>query len=172
MRKRSQFDPPARTIRALLLLSAAATLGACNIYACRYKTRFVATSGAASSTAIGSVTVEMMNFRDYSDNEPIPRSLTWHITGTGLSSPVTAISLRDARDTTQVIANIPVTGTSGTLAASALELATATERDRVFALLAGNNAVVLVYAGPAGSPPLRIPLNVTAKENWHRPNCD
>jgi hypothetical protein len=161
-----------RVARSFAVLAATMALGACNIYACRYKTRFVATSGAASGPAVGAITVQSMNFRDYSENEPIPRSLTWHIEAAGLVAPVTSISLRDERDTTLVVANIPVTGGNGTLAASALDLETAAERDRVFNLLTGNNGVVLVYAGPTGSPPLRIHLSVTVKEGWHRPSCD
>jgi hypothetical protein len=163
-----------RTSRLVPALAIAmASLDGCNIYACNYKTRFIATSGAAASPAIGSVTIEAMNFRDYSGGQPVPTSLTWNIEASGLVAPVTSISLRDERDTTLVIASIPVTGsgTSGRLAAGALDLETKAERDRVFNLLSGNNGVVLVYAGAAGSPPLRLHLSVTAKENWHRPNC-
>lgn len=155
------------------LVVAIASLDACNIYACGYKTRFISTSGAAASPAIGSVTIESMNFRDYSDGEPVPPSLTWSIEASALVAPVTSISLRDERDTTRVIATIPVTGSgaSGRLAAGALDLPTKADRDRVFNLLSGNNGVVLVYAGAAGSPPLRLHLSVIAKEGWHRPNC-
>lgn len=170
MIERSQIDRM-RLTHAITLVVAATSLGGCNLYACRYKTRLAATAGAATSPA-GTITVQMMNFRDYSDNEPIPRILTWRIESSAPIASLTSISLRDERDTTQVVANIPVTGTNGTLAASALELTTGAERDRMFSLLTGGNAVVHVYAGPAGTPPIRIHLDVTAKENWHRPNCD
>jgi hypothetical protein len=157
--------------RLTLLASLTSALASCDIYACRYETRFIATSGSASSTTFGTVTATFVNFRDYSEGEPTPTSITFNIAASNLQAQPTSLTLRDVRDTTRVVAVFPIRTGSGILSASAVDLTTADERNRVFSLLSSGNGV-LVIAGPPNETPLLVRLGVTAREDWHRPSCD
>lgn len=158
-------------VRVTGLLALAASSYGCDPYACRYETRFVATAGSGSSAGIGTVVAEFVNFREYSTGEPTPSSLVWTIAALQTVNQPVALSLRDGRDTTQVLAALPIGVSVNALSAGGLEIATVAERERVFTLLSSENAVVLVHAnGVAGA--LVIPLTVTAIEGWHRPSCD
>ena len=157
-------------VRVSGLLALGACLGGCDPYACRYETRFVATAGSASSASIGTVVAEFVNFREYSTGEPTPSSLVWTIAATQTMSQPVALSLRDGRDTTTIIASLPIGVSGNALSAGSLEIATVAERERLFTLLSSANGVVLVHAnGVAGA--LVVPLGVTALEGWHRPSC-
>ena len=148
------------------------SLEGCGLLFCSkiYETRFVATTGTASSPAIGTITVVWLNLRDYSDEAETPVSVGWHIEGTGLVRQPTALSLRDVRDTSRVVAPIPIRVTGSMLSGSAFDLPNKADRDRVFSLLSGGNGVVVVDA--PGAPRLLVRLTVTDREEWHRPRCD
>lgn len=154
---------------AIALTATLASCGVLNPYACRYETRFVATHGTATAAAIGTIVAEFMNFRDYSDGEPVPRALTWDIQGVDLRATVTSLALIDARNPARVIAPIVVQQTSGRLSGSSFTIPD-NDRDRFFALLSSGHAAVL--AGAPGVPSLVVPLTVTNLEPWHRPSCD
>ena len=153
------------------LLALGASLGGCDPYACRYETRFVATAGSGSSAGIGTVVAEFVNFREYSMGAPTPSSLVWTIAATQTVNQPVALSLRDGRDTTTIVAALPIGVSGNALSAGGLDIATVAERERLFTLLSSEHGVVVVHAnGVAGA--LLIPLTVTALEGWHRPSCD
>ena len=142
----------------------------CNPYLCVYETRFIATEpspmiGEAAGSFAGYV-----NFRDYSEREPVPASIVWHVEVQGTAAVPTRLVLSDARDTTRVFANFPIQQTEGRISASAAEIVSRQDRDRVFEVLASGNGV-LILSQEGRSRPLLIPLRVTDSEDWHRPNC-
>lgn len=157
-------------LRVTALLVLGPSLSACDPSECRYETRFVATTGSGTSDGIGTIVAEFVNFRQYSTAEP-PSSLAWTIAAIQTENPAAALSLRDGRDTTEIVAVLPI-GVPGTaLSAGGFEIATEAEGERLFDLLSSGNGVVLVHAnGVAGA--LVIPLAVTTIEGWHRPSCD
>lgn len=157
-------------VRVTALLALGTSINACDPYQCRYETRFVATSGSGSSAGIGTIVAEFVNFRQYSTGEPTPSSLAWTIAAIQTVNQPVALSLRDGRDTTEIVAVLPIGVSGNALSAGGLEIATEAERERVFELLSSGNGVVLVHAnGVAGA--LVIPLGVTTNEGWHRPSC-
>ena len=161
---------PSLRLATLLLLMGA--LGACNIYGCKYKTRFVGTMGSASRADVGTVTTEYVNFRDYEEGETAPRSLTYSVRSSGLIGQPTRLTLRDRRDTTNVIASLGLVGTTGQLAYGSHDLTSLAEREAMFRLLSGGHgALVLEMQAPSISP-LIVPLDAVTIEGWHRARCD
>jgi hypothetical protein len=144
-----------------------ATLG-CNPYACIYETRFVSTVPQSTPTAAGTFS-GWVNMRDYSDGQPIPVSIAWHLQIAGSTATITSLTLRDQRDMATVLATMSVSQ-SGVAASSTPPFETRAQRDAAFATLASGNGV-LVAATSGNSTPVVIPLNVETSEDWHRPNC-
>lgn len=154
-----------RLLIAPLLLAAS-----CNLYPCIYETRFVATAGTASAAGVGTVTVESLNFRDYTAEAQTPTAITWRVRGNDLAAAPVTLTLRDARDPGRVVKSLSfqtVFATSFT-SASSLDVPPG-ERDQMFELLNGNAVVVLELTNGTS---LTAPLTVTTRENWHRPSCD
>ncbi len=161
--------PSLRLATVLLLMG---SLVACNIYGCKYKTRFVGTMGSASRADVGTVTTEYVNFRDYEEGETAPRSLTYSVRSSGLTGEPKRLTLRDRRDTTKVITPLGLVGTTGQLAYGSHDLTTLAEREAMFRLLAGGHgALVLEMQAPSISP-LVVPLDAVTVEGWHRARCD
>ena len=146
------------------------SVGGCNIYACKYETRFVSVQGSATSPQVGTVNVESMGFRQYKPEQPVSNSVSHVVRGEGLTAAPTRLTLRDSRDLSRVIAQLSMqTSPTSFVAASAFDVASA-DRDRMFELLASGNArLVLELANDAS---LTIPLTVAIREDWHRPSCD
>lgn len=154
----------------LALLPIVLSVGGCNIYACKYETRFVAVNGTATSPAIGSVIVESMGFRQYMPEQSVSNSVSYVAGGEGLTSPPTRLTLRDNRDLARVVAELSMQTSSVSFAAASAFDVASSDRDRMFDLLTGGNArVILDLANDAS---LIVPLTVTTREDWHRPSCD
>jgi hypothetical protein len=160
------FARPASVVLAPLLLGA--VLG-CNPYQCVYETRFVSTEPASTPTAAGTFS-GWVNIRDFSDGQPVPVSIAWHLQITGSSATITSLTLRDRRDMSQVLATIAV-DQSGQAGSSAPPLDTRAERDEAFDTLVSGNGVLVVVTS-ASSTPVLIDLVVVTREDWHRPSCD
>lgn len=143
--------------------------GGCNIYACKYNTRFVQVQGTATSASVGRVVVESMGFRQYDPEQPVSNSVSYLARGEGLSTAPTRLTLRDNRDMSRVVADLSMTTSSVSFtAASAFDVARA-DRNRIFELLdSGNGRLVLELANDAS---LVVPLTVSIREDWHRPTC-
>ena len=144
-------------------------VSACNPYACRYRTRFVATSGT-TTTASGSLIVESLNFREYSEGEPIPNSVSYNMRGESLVAAPTTLTLRD-RSTGAVIQTLSMghVSTVSMVAGSAFDVAAA-DRESIFRLLADGRARVMLEL--QGGQTVTVDVAVTAREDWHRPSCD
>jgi hypothetical protein len=146
------------------------SVAGCNVYACKYETRFISVQGSATSPQAGSVNVESMGFRQYDPEQPVSNSVSHVVRGEGLTAAPTRLTLRDSRDLTRVVADLSMqTSPTSFIAQSGFDVA-ATDRDRMFELLAGGNArLVLELANDAT---LVVPLTVAIREDWHRPSCD
>jgi hypothetical protein len=171
--RRATLDPSSAVMRrtvGLLLLAPLLLAPSCNPYACIYRTRFVATAGTASAPAVGRVTVESLNFRDYTAEAQTPVMMAWVVRGEGLAAAPVALTLRDARNPARVVKSLSFQHTSATsfTSGSSLDVAPG-ERDQMFELLNGNAVVVLELANGSS---LTVPVTVTTRENWHRPSCD
>jgi len=154
----------------LALLPILLAVGGCNVYACKYETRFVATRGAASSSAVGNVNVEYMNFRDYDPPETALISVSYVAKGEGLTAAPTRLALRDARDLSRVITDLGMNTSPVSFAAASAFNVALSERNYIFELLAsGNGRVILDLANGTS---LTVPLVVSTREDWHRPSCD
>ena len=154
----------------LAFLPIVVSLGGCNVYACKYETRFASVQGSASSQQVGTVNVESMGFRQYKPEQPVSNSVSHVVRGEGLTAAPTRLTLRDSRDLSRVIAQLSMqTSATSFVAASGFDVAAA-DRDRMFELLASGNArLVLELANDAS---LVVPLTVAIREDWHRPSCD
>ncbi len=155
---------------ALALLPILLSVASCNIYACKYETRFVSVRGNATSPQVGTVNVESMGFRQYKPEQPVSNSVSYVAKGEGLTAAPTRLTLRDSRDLSRVVAELSMqTSPVSFAAASAFEVASA-DRDRIFELLASGNArLILDLANDAS---LSVPITVATREDWHRPSCD
>jgi hypothetical protein len=156
------------TFVGLLTLSLAA--GGCNVYACKYETRFVATQGSSSSSAVGSVTVQSMNFRDYDPEETALISVSYVAHGEGLTAPPTRLTLRDARDLSRVVSDLGMQSSAVSFAAASGFNVASADRNTIFELLASGNGRVILELTSGNS--LTVPLTVATREDWHRPSCD
>ena len=161
---------PRRPIPRLLapILVVVLVLQGCNPYQCVYETRFVSTEPVSTPTAAGTF-AGWVNLRDYSEGQPIPVSIGWHLQVTGSGPTITSLTLRDVRDTTRVFATIDLSP-SGVAGSAGPLLQTKAERDAAFETLVSGSGV-LVAATSASSTPVLIPLTVVTREDWHRPNC-
>jgi len=146
------------------------SVAGCNIYACKYETRFISVRANATSPQVGSVNVESMGFRQYKPEQPVSNSVSYVVRGEGLTAAPTRLTLRDTRDLSRVVAELSMqTSPVSFAAASAFDVASA-DRDRMFELLASGNArLILDLANDAS---LTVPLTVATREDWHRPSCD
>ena len=158
-----------RITTTLLLL---ASLGACNVYGCKYQTRFVGTTGTASRPDVGTVTTEYVNFRDYEEGETAPRSLTYSIRSSELIGQPQRLTLRDRRDTTKVVAPLNLIGATGQLAYGSHTLTAPADREAMYRLLAAGDAVLVLEMQAPEVAPLVVPLNAVTVEGWHRARCD
>jgi hypothetical protein len=157
-----------QTLVGLLTLSLA--VGGCNVYACKYETRFVATRGSASSAAVGNVTVEYMNFRDYDPEETALISVSYVAKGEGLTAAPTRLTLRDARDLSRIVSDLGMQSSAVSFSAGSGFAVASAERNSIFELLASGNGRVILELSNGNS--LTVPLTVTTREDWHRPSCD
>ena len=155
---------------ALAFLPILLSVAGCNIYACKYETRFVQVRATATSPQVGSVNVESIGFRQYKPEQPVSNSVSYVAKGEGLTAAPTRLTLRDVRDLSRVVAELGMqTSPVSFAAASAFDVASA-DRDRMFELLASGNArLILDLANDAS---LTVPLTVAIREDWHRPSCD
>jgi hypothetical protein len=145
-------------------------VGGCNIYACKYETRFIATQGSASSPTVGSVIAQSMNFRQYKPEQPVSNSVSYVVHGEGLLAAPTRITLRDNRDPSRAVFDLSAqTSSTSFAAASGYEVASA-DRNGMFELLASGNARVVLEISNGGT--LSVPLVTSSREDWHRPSCD
>src|SRR6187455_2175081 len=92
------------TILACLPLLLSVT--GCNIYACKYETRFASVRGSATSPQVGTVNVESMGFRQYKPEQPVSNSVSYVAKGEGLTAAPTRLTLRDSRDLSRVVAEL------------------------------------------------------------------
>jgi hypothetical protein len=145
------------------------TVSGCNPYACIYRTRFIATQPQESISGVGSF-AGYVNFRDYEGDAKVPPSIVWDVALTGATGTPTRIVLADQRDTTIVLAELPIQQTQGRISASAVDVGTQRDRDRAFEVLSSGNGVLILTLTDRSTPVL-ISLRVTDRENWHRPNC-
>jgi len=146
---------------------AASGMAACNPYQCTYETRFISTQPGSAATAAGTFT-GTIGFRDYSEGEPVPATISWNLVINGKPASLDNVTLRDKRDPATVITTIGVEA-SGVANSASTPFVTTDERNHVFDTLASGNAVLV--ADVNGSP-VNIPLLVQAREDWHHPNCD
>jgi hypothetical protein len=154
----------------LALLPVLFAISGCNIYACKYETRFVATRGSASSAAVGNVTVESMNFRDYDPEETALISVSYVAKGEGLTAAPTRLTLRDARDLSRVVSDLGMQSSAVSFAAGSGFKVASADRNSIFELLASGNGRVILELTSGNS--LTVPLTVATREDWHRPSCD
>jgi len=155
---------------ALALLPILFSIAGCNIYACKYETRFVSVRGNATSPEVGAVIVESMGFRQYMPDQPVSNSVSYVARGEGLTAAPARLTLRDSRDLGRVIAELSMqTSQVSFAAASAFEVASP-DRNGMFELLAGGNARLFLEL--ANDKTLTVPLTVATREDWHRPSCD
>ncbi|HEX6053060.1 MAG TPA: hypothetical protein VFZ21_27520 [Gemmatimonadaceae bacterium] len=160
------------SLRVAIVVFLTAAVSACNIYGCKYETRFVGTLGSASRADVGTVTAEYVNFRDHEEGETAPRSLTYSVHSTGLIGQPKRLTLRDRRDTTKVIVSMNLVGTTGQLAYGSYDLAPPAEREAMFRLLSSGNGVLVLEMQAPNIPPLILFLDAVTVENWHRARCD
>jgi hypothetical protein len=155
----------------LIVMAVSATgCGLVNPYACIYETRFIGTTGTAS-TADGTVILEYLNFRDYTPEAQSPTELIWSLRGQDFVAGVVSVTLRDERNPTQVVKPLvlftqPTAGSF--VATSSMEIPSA-ERDQIFNLLDGN---AIVFADLANGSSVTVQLAVSEHQDWHRPSCD
>jgi hypothetical protein len=151
------------------MIATAMVLSACNPDLCIYETRFIATRPQAMVTGAGSF-AGYVNFRDYDEDGPVPPSIVWYIEMGSAEATPTRLVLADRRDTTIVLADMPIQQTPARISASAADLDAEQERNRAFEILSSGNGLLILTLSGRTSPVL-IPLLVTDREHWHRPNC-
>jgi hypothetical protein len=151
------------------VVSAKGCSGFFNPYACIYETRFVGTAGTAT-TPNGTVVVEHLNFRDYTPEAQSPTELIWSVRGQDFGALVVSVTLRDTRNPAQVVRPL-VSFTQPSPGPFALRDARQIppgERDQIFNLLSGN---AMAVAELTNGSTITVPLPVTERQDWHRPNC-
>jgi hypothetical protein len=114
--------------------------------------------------------VEHLNYREYSEGEPIPNSVSYNMRGEGLAAAPTVLTLRD-KSTGAVIQTLSMSHASSVsmVAGSAFDVAPAA-RESIFRLLADGRARVVLEL--QNGQTITLDVAVTAREDWHRPSCD
>ncbi len=159
----------ARPIVIVCAFAAVVATAACNVYACKYETRFISLRGTSTS-GIGTITVEYVSFRQYGPDQPVSNSVGYVARGEGLTSAPASLELRDTRNGGRLVATLGMNSSPTSFAAaSAFEVA-ADGREAMFQFLSSGSAQVVLRLANGNS--VIVPLTIASQEDWHRPSCD
>ena len=161
---------PRRTL-ACSVLSLAISVAACSPYDCIYRYRWVQTQGSAEGSPGGVLTAHAA-FSDYTEEAQASSDLTWQVLLTDAATPPARLTLRDGRDTTIILAELPVQEPIGSTVANGMRpMTTAEDKQRTWDVLASGNGVIVALWESAPSAPVVVPLSSVTTQGWHRPNC-
>lgn len=155
------------TVGCLLL----ATLGGCNLSNCVYELRDVAAAGVVSEngTQIVSATVSVDEQRDSGPD----KTFTWKIISQTLAGHIQSMVFVDKTAKSVVLYTFP---SAPVPAQSIVASGYATQSgganlNGFFDILAHDRGLILITTDLPGKSLIEMPLTLSSKHDWNRPNC-
>lgn len=140
---------------------------------CTYESRFASAAGRTTegATEIASATVDVSGTRGSQQD----KSFSWSITAAPLAGHVTSIAVVHSDPAVLVRLPLPVEAhPAPSLYAGGLVQYTGDltpNLEGIYEVVEENRAVIELTTDLQQYPLVKIPLTVTAKQDWHRANC-
>ena len=141
---------------------------------CTYEIRSLQASGHAVENGVEMVAVQM-TVSEQRETDP-NKSIYWLITGDNVKGHVVSASFKDSSDPSRVLLSMPISSASqATISEGARsETTDAVDLSGFFDLVSAGRGIVEIqtdFYGIDGSPVITVPVTVTSKQDWVRPNC-
>jgi hypothetical protein len=137
---------------------------------CIYETRSLQASGRVeeNGTELAAGKVTQSETRDYNPE----KSMYWLVTGASLKGHVTSATFRNSTDPTRVLLTLGLfPPEQAQITEGAVSDKTGTDLGGFWEVLSANTGVIQLDTDIPTRPTVTIPLTVTQKQNWIRPNC-
>ena len=100
------------------------------------------------------------------------KSMNWLITGATLKGHVTSATFRDSSDPTRALVTFDLSAIDqAKISEGAVSSKTGANVDGFFELISAGRGVVRLETDLQAQPTIIMPLEVTQREDWTRPNC-
>ena len=144
-------------------------LSGCNLGKCIYEIRSLQASQVVGS---GADTVGAnINLSERRDSDP-SKDLYWIISGPSIKGHVTSAELKDAGDLSKVVLSLPIAPADRpVISESAVSTRQGRDLNGYWEIFSANRGVIEIRTDLPARPLITIPLNVTSKNDWTRPNC-
>ncbi len=153
---------------ALIVLSSCAYFDACN-----YETRSVQASGEANTNGVQMAAAQIV-LSEQRGSDP-DRSIYWIITGANVKGHVVSAAFKDSSDPSSVLLALPLS----TAAQASISEGTKTDKTGAnlsgfFDLVSAGRGIVEIqtdFYAIDGNNVITVPVTVTQRQDWVRPNC-
>ena len=164
----------AMKLRSFLPVALIAISGCAYYDRCTYEIRSLQASGRAVENGVELVALQMTVSEQ---RETYPnKSIYWLLTGDNVKGHVVSAAFKDSSDPSHVLLALPVSSASqATISEGARsETTDAVDLSGFFDLVNAGRGIVEIqtdFYGIDGSPVITVPVTVTQKQDWVRPNC-
>jgi hypothetical protein len=148
----------------------AVMLSSCDLGKCIYEVRTLEASGQIIGAASDSIGANV-NLSEQRDSDP-SKDLYFIISASSLKGHVTSAELKDAADPTRVLLTLPLAPPDRpVIAESAVSTRADANLNGYWEIFSANRGVIELRTDLPGRSLITIPLTVTSKTNWTRPQC-
>ena len=161
-------------LRSLLPFVLIAMSGCAYFDRCIYEIRSLQASGRAVENGIELVAVQM-TLSEQRETDP-NKSIYWLLTGDSMKGHVVSAAFKDSSDPSRVLLALPVSSASqATLSEGARsETTDGVDLTGFFDLVSAGRGIVEIqtdFYGIDSNRVITVPVTVTQKQDWVRPNC-
>jgi hypothetical protein len=159
--------------RSLLAFALIAISGCAYFDACNYEIRSVQASGEGTVNGV-EVAAAQIVLSEQRGSDP-DRSIYWIITGANVKGHVVSAAFKDSSDPSTVLLTLPLS----TPAQASISEGTKTDKTGAnlsgfFELVSAGRGIVEIQTdlyAIDGNSVIIVPVSVTQKQDWFRPNC-
>ena len=138
--------------------------------ACIYEIRSLEATGLILENGNELAAAQVTQY-EQRDSDP-EKSTYWLITGATLKGHVTSVTLRDSSDPSRVLLTLDLEPSDRPpISQGAVSTKTGAALGGFFEILGTNHGFVRLDTDLPERPIIDIPLTMTRKQNWTRPNC-
>lgn len=157
----------------LLPLALIALPGCAYFDGCNYEIRSVQASGEANSNGIPLAAAQIV-LSEQRGSDP-DRSLYWIITGVNMKGHVVSAAFKDSSDPSSVLLSLPLsTAAQASVSEGTKSDKTGTNLSGFFDLVSAGRGILEIQTdlyAIDGNNVITVPVTVTQKQDWTRPNC-
>ena len=157
----------------LLPLALIALPGCAYFDSCNYEIRSVQASGQANSNGFQLAAAQIV-LSEQRGSDP-DRSLYWIITGVNMKGHVVSAAFKDSSDPSSVLLSLPLSTTAqASVSEGTKSDKTGTNLSGFFDLVSAGRGILEIqtdFYAIDGNNVITVPVTVTQKQDWTRPNC-